>query len=205
MTNEHRKQLFSFLWKLFTAIIAVISGSLGVSAATHAIQPLVGWATPLVWHSSDSRRGCVKSNRHSLSLFFYTSRPSGLIGILFTPNVPVFLLLFHIKGTFSSCRDVTTLKQMRLHCYPDSLRPWSCIQFLHLRLFYKIFLSILNVESKRSFGYKINQVTVLLFLSNSSSHRNRWLEKSCPKFCCYSFFLITFAGKTNPNKFIKTT
>ena len=39
MTNEHRKQLFSFLWKLFTAII---SGSLGVSAATHAIQPLVG-------------------------------------------------------------------------------------------------------------------------------------------------------------------
>lgn len=42
MTNEHRKQLFSFLWKLFTAIIAVISGSLGVSAATHAIQPLVG-------------------------------------------------------------------------------------------------------------------------------------------------------------------
>ena len=42
MTNEHRKQLFSFLWKLFTAIIAVISGSLGVSAATHAIQPRVG-------------------------------------------------------------------------------------------------------------------------------------------------------------------
>ena len=42
MTNEHRKQRFSCLWKLFTAIMAVISGSLGGSAATHAMQPRVG-------------------------------------------------------------------------------------------------------------------------------------------------------------------
>ena len=42
MTDERRKQMYSFLWKLFTAIIAALSGSLGVSAATHAIQPLIG-------------------------------------------------------------------------------------------------------------------------------------------------------------------
>lgn len=37
MTQERKRQLGSFFWKLITAIIAALSGSLGVSAATHMV------------------------------------------------------------------------------------------------------------------------------------------------------------------------
>lgn len=40
MTPENKKMLGSFLWKLLTAIIAALSGTLGVSAATNHVLPL---------------------------------------------------------------------------------------------------------------------------------------------------------------------